>query len=266
MGLSKDPSHCRRFVAGSPFCPSKNALIRYRHCSYMHVRYPRPILRYYLGFNQLRLSSADQRHQTQHISFYLSKVTQIRERKPQPGRPISATALSLHYFTYVYVRIAVAVGLVKRVLQLQFYESCWDNQDVDSVKKHIFWPGMTKDIKEIINACGECSLLLPSQASNPSITQSPSSHPGYPMQHIGIDLFSHQGATFIVCVDHWSGYPMYKKFNSISTATIIKCLTSWFNVFILTAVSNSVASLTSFLLKIKLFKNCPHGTFQKVTV
>ena len=72
--------------------------------------------------------------------------------------------------------------------------------------------------------CKECSLLLPSQISNPSVTISDT-----PCS-IGVDLFSHQGATFLVCINHWSDYPMYEQLSSASMSTVVKCLTSWFGL------------------------------------
>ena len=36
---------------------------------------------------------------------------------------------------------------------------------------------------------------------------------------------------FLICVDHWSGYPFYHLLRSLSSDTVIKVLTSWFNLF-----------------------------------
>lgn len=85
-------------------------------------------------------------------------------------------------------------------------------------------PGMSNDIKQLITGCSECSHLLPSQMTNPSVTHPPSTHMGTPMQHVGVDLFSHLGSTFLVCVNHWSGYPVYEKMTFVSTPSVVKCL------------------------------------------
>ena len=73
--------------------------------------------------------------------------------------------------------------------------------------------------------------VLPSQPYNPMSTPSPSSHFGFPMQHVGLDLFSFGNKVYVICVDHWSGYPFYALLRSVSTASIISTLTSWFNLF-----------------------------------
>ena len=77
-----------------------------------------------------------------------------------------------------------------------------------------FWPGMTNDIKQLVSSCPACK-VLPSQPANPMVTPSPLSHFGYPMQHIGLDLFSYANKDYLICVDHWSGYPFYHQLRSL---------------------------------------------------
>ena len=60
---------------------------------------------------------------------------------------------------------------------------------------------------------------------------SPSSHFGYPMQHVGLNLFSFANKDYLICVDHWSGYPMYHLLMSLTSTSIIKTLSTWFNLF-----------------------------------
>ena len=51
------------------------------------------------------------------------------------------------------------------------------------------------------------------------------------MQHVRLDLFSFGNKEFLICVDHWSGYPFYSHLRSLSTSSVISTLTSWFNLF-----------------------------------
>ena len=76
-----------------------------------------------------------------------------------------------------------------------------------------------------------CIRDRPSQPSNPMSTPPPSTHLGYPMQHAGLDLFSYGGKQYLICVDHWSGYPMYHLLLSLTSTSIIKTLSTWFNLF-----------------------------------
>ena len=50
-----------------------------------------------------------------------------------------------------------------------------------------------------------------------------------PMAHVGLDLFDFAGKKFLICVDKWSGFPLYKKLNTTSTQSVINVLESWFN-------------------------------------
>ena len=77
------------------------------------------------------------------------------------------------------------------------------------------------------------------------------------MQHVGLDLFSFGNREFLICVDHWSGYPIYSHLRSLSTTSVISTLTSWFNLFggppLLEATvdPNSVANFLAFVICIK---------------
>ena len=49
------------------------------------------------------------------------------------------------------------------------------------------------------------------------------------MQHVGLDLFSYGGKQYLICVDHWSGYPLYALLRSLATDSILSILSDWFN-------------------------------------
>lgn len=111
--------------------------------------------------------------------------------------------------------------LESKVLRLLHFSQAGLNKTLLLAKDLYFW---------LVTGCSECSKLLPSQMANPSVTQSWSCHLGTPMQHVGLDLFSHLGSTFLVCVYNWSRYLVYEKLSSVSTASVVKCLKSWFNL------------------------------------
>ena len=50
------------------------------------------------------------------------------------------------------------------------------------------------------------------------------------MAHVGLDLFDFAGKKFLLCVDRWSGFPLYKRLNSTSTQSVLNMLESWFNM------------------------------------
>ena len=74
-----------------------------------------------------------------------------------------------------------------------------------------------------------CQERRPRQPTNPRVTDPPSSAFGAPMAHVGLDLFDFAGKKHLICVDKWSGYPLYKRLNSTTTQSIINVLETWFN-------------------------------------
>ena len=123
-------------------------------------------------------------------------------------------------------RIILPTPAVKPVIHLLHASHSGINKTILLARGLYYWPGMINDIKQLVSSCRECSQLLQSQPSNPMTTASPSSHFGYPMQHVGLDLFSFGGKSFLICVDHWSGYPLYQALCSLSADSIIGVLTS----------------------------------------
>ena len=125
--------------------------------------------------------------------------------------------------------IVLPLSAVKPVLKLLHASHSDINKTIVLVCGLYYWPGMINDVKQPISSCCECTKLLQSQPANPMITAPPSHHFGYPMQHVGLDLFSFGGKSFLICVDHWSGYPLYQALRSLSSDVIISILITWFN-------------------------------------
>ena len=50
------------------------------------------------------------------------------------------------------------------------------------------------------------------------------------MQHVGLDLFSFGDKIYLICVDHWSGYPLYHLLQSLTSESVIRTLLTRFNL------------------------------------
>ena len=50
------------------------------------------------------------------------------------------------------------------------------------------------------------------------------------MSHVGLDLFDFGGKQHLICVDHWSGYPMFSALSSSTSSAVINVLKGWFNL------------------------------------
>ena len=129
-------------------------------------------------------------------------------------------------------RIVLPLPAVKPVLRLLHASHSGISKTTNLAKGLYYWPGMSNDIKQLVSCCVECTKVFPSLPSNPMTSPSPSTHFGFPMQHVGLDLFSFGSKEFLICcVDHWSGYPFYSHLRSLTTSSVISTLTSWFNLF-----------------------------------
>ena len=120
---------------------------------------------------------------------------------------------------------------VKPILRLLHFSHSGITKTTQLARGLYFWPGMTNDIKQLVSTCKDCTRVLPSQPLNPMSTPSPSTHFGFPMQHIGLDLFSYANKDYLICVDHWSGYLFYPHLRSTSSTAVISALTTWLYLF-----------------------------------
>ena len=127
-------------------------------------------------------------------------------------------------------RIVLPLPAIRPVLNLLHASHSGVNKTIILARGLYYWPGMINDIKQLVSRCTTCVRVQPSQPFSPMSTPPPSTHLGYPMQHVGLDLFSYGGKQYLICVDHWSGYPLYSLLRSLNTDTIIAILTNWFNI------------------------------------
>ena len=122
-------------------------------------------------------------------------------------------------------RIVLPLPSVKPFLKLLHASHSGISKTTSLVRGLYFWPGMTNDIRQMVSSCVECSRVLPSQPANPMSTASPSSHFGFPKQHVGLDLFSFGGKDYLICVDTGVVTPSTSYY-----ALQPRCLSSWFNL------------------------------------
>ena len=101
-------------------------------------------------------------------------------------------------------RIVLPVGAIKPILHLLHNSHSGMNKTITLARGLYYWPGMINNIKQLISSCNVCVRVQPSQPFNPMVTPPPSSHLGYPTQHVGLDLFTYGNKQHLICVDHWS--------------------------------------------------------------
>ena len=96
-----------------------------------------------------------------------------------------------------------------KILPLVHFSHIGLNKSYDLWCSLYFWPRMFNDIRQMILQYRPSNVHRPSQPKNPRSTLPPSSYLGPPMSHMGLDLFEFGGKQHLICVDHWTGYPMF---------------------------------------------------------
>ena len=126
--------------------------------------------------------------------------------------------------------IILPISAIKPIMSRLYAGHAGQEKTLKLAQQLYYWQNMTNDIKSIIDNCSECQERRPKQQSKPRVTNPPSSAYGASMAHVGLDLFDYAGKKHIICIDKWSGFPLYKRLKSTTTQSIINVLETWFNI------------------------------------
>ena len=88
----------------------------------------------------------------------------------------------------------------------------------------VYWPGINKDIEQIVEACATCQKHRPQEPRQPL---KPTPPPEQPWQQLGADFMMFDGSEYLVIVDYYSKMPIVRKMptsqcNSAKTITVLK--------------------------------------------
>ena len=89
----------------------------------------------------------------------------------------------------------------------------------------LFWPGITKNIKEMSSSCATC-MKYAKQQQKQLLEQH--SLPSYPWQKLVSDLFDYKASQYLLVADYYSEFPIVRKLNSTTLAVVINHLKSIF--------------------------------------
>ena len=84
----------------------------------------------------------------------------------------------------------------------------------------VWWPGLSKEIEQIVSACHTCAKVRPA----PKETLMAASSPSRPWERVGIDLFELNGKVYIVIVDYYSRWVESRKLISLTSEHTIDVL------------------------------------------
>ena len=122
-------------------------------------------------------------------------------------------------------RLVIPSRLRPQMLQIIHQGHMGTEKCLLKAKESLFWPGISRDIKELTANCATCIQFSKQQ---PKEALCPHSVPSFPWQKLGCDLFDYQGAQYLLVADYYSKYPILRKLNSTTSAAIINHLKSIF--------------------------------------
>ncbi|UYV81408.1 K02A2.6-like [Cordylochernes scorpioides] len=102
------------------------------------------------------------------------------------------------------------------------------NNTIALAKGFIYWPGMNKEIEELIN---NCSIRQQTSRANLKEPLLPHQAPEYPWQKVGIDIFQIESSKYLLIVDYFSKYPEIYQLQDMTTDIIIRRLKRTFSNF-----------------------------------
>ncbi len=89
----------------------------------------------------------------------------------------------------------------------------------------LYWPGLSRDVKQHVQACIPCSAAAATNPAPPFFFESP---PEFPGDQVAADHFQFSTECYLVLLDIFSGFPFLQKCASPSTASALAAVQSMF--------------------------------------
>jgi hypothetical protein len=122
-------------------------------------------------------------------------------------------------------RIVVPTVLRKEMLEKIHVGHLGKEKCKRRARMTIFWPGINRDIEDLIEQCEICIQFQPSQAAEPL---QPHPVPTQPWEKIGIDLCKSGTKNYVVMVDYFSNFPEVYEVNQQTSSAVIKVMKECF--------------------------------------
>ena len=120
--------------------------------------------------------------------------------------------------------IIVPPGERKKVLEQIHQGHLGTSKCQYRARQCVYWPGINKDIEQLVEACATCQRQQPQEPRQPL---KPTPPPERPWQHLRADFMMFDGSEYLVIVDYYSKMPIVRKMptsqcNSAKMITVLK--------------------------------------------
>ena len=120
-------------------------------------------------------------------------------------------------------RIVVPEKLRKEVLKAIHTGHQGESKCILLARESVFWPGVTKDIRQMVQECATCSKYQPAQPRLPILQPE---LPTSPWKKLGIDIFEYKSSKYLIVADYYSRYIIVRKLANMRAETICEHLQS----------------------------------------
>ena len=93
-------------------------------------------------------------------------------------------------------------------------------------RRYFYWPGMMRDIEQMVETCSACQQFQPRNQREPLISHDV---PELPWLKLGADIFEIQGQSYLLIVDYFSKYPEVLNIRDKTAHTVIRKMKSVFS-------------------------------------
>ena len=97
-----------------------------------------------------------------------------------------------------------------------------------AAQKSYFWPGISNEIKNLVENCEACQRLLPSQSAEPE--KAVVAHVTRPLELVSADIYELGGKTYLAMVDAYSGFVEVEPLTRIASENVIKAMEKFFHM------------------------------------
>ena len=95
-------------------------------------------------------------------------------------------------------------------------------------RKVFYWPGMNREVKELISACHFCNTFKPEQCRGPLL---PHEIPSHPWSRVGVDLFQLGDKLYLITLNYFSNFTEVDHLMTTTSTQVINKLRIHFSMY-----------------------------------